>query len=200
MKVSPGNQLLFFLCCIIIAKDGWRINMYENRDHKKVTKEGADIKILNGSPCKIRRGEDRRLWVSTGDRDVPVTIHYCFPWSDPSRYISLRDDDGDEVVLLSDLNGVDDESRHVLQSALKQAGFVLEIIRILSIHEDFEIRNWHVITRQGSRRFQTQLDEWPYEVPGGGLIIQDLAGDLYYVEDPGKMDKTSKKLFWTVSG
>ena len=76
----------------------------------------------------------------------------------------------------------------------------MTVTRIISLNEDFEIRNWHVETRQGSRHFQTRLNEWPYEVPGGGLLIKDLAGDLYYVADPESMDKNSRKLFWTVSG
>jgi hypothetical protein len=30
-------------------------------------------------------------------------------------------------------------------------------------------------------RFQTPRDEWPREVPGGGLLIRDVAGELYFI-------------------
>ena len=33
------------------------------------------------------------------------------------------------------------------------------------------------------RTFQTRLDHWPCELPGGGLLIRDVAGDLYYIAD-----------------
>ena len=45
-------------------------------------------------------------------------------------------------------------------------------------------------------RFQTRLDAWPRRVPGGGVLIRDVAGDLYYVADPESLDKRSRDLLW----
>jgi hypothetical protein len=33
-------------------------------------------------------------------------------------------------------------------------------------------------------------------VPGGGIVIRDVAGDLYHVADPKRMDDRSKRLLW----
>ena len=148
---------------------------------------------------KIIRGEDSRIRIIRGSREVPVNIYCCFPWSAPGDFISLRDDDEEEVAFVSHLADIDKESRKVLESALEKSGFVMEITSIKNIDEDFEIRNWLVDTRQGVRKFQTKLDEWPYEAPGGGLLIKDLAGDLYFIADSIEMDKNSQKQLWTVS-
>lgn len=43
------------------------------------------------------------------------------------------------------------------------------------MEEEVEAFAWTVATRQGPRRFQTRLDDWPSELPGGGLLIRDLA-------------------------
>ena len=148
---------------------------------------------------KIVRGNDSRIRVICDNREIPVNIYCCFPWSAPGDYISLRDDDEEEVAFVSHLADIDEESRNILESALEKSGFVMEITSIKKIDEDFEIRNWLVTTRQGLRKFQTKLDEWPYEAPGGGLLIKDLAGDLYYISDSIELDKSSQKQLWTVS-
>ncbi len=83
-----------------------------------------------------------------------------------------------------------------LEIALAEAGFVLEIEQLLAIDEEIEIRTWQVRTCTGERSFQTPRDEWPREVPGGGLIIRDVAGDLFYVPDPDALDSASQRLLW----
>jgi len=83
-----------------------------------------------------------------------------------------------------------------LGTALLEAGFVMEIVRLESVEEEVEIRQWNVEALQGARLFQTRLDDWPRELPGGGVLIRDLAGDLCVVPDPGALDKHSRSLLW----
>jgi len=65
----------------------------------------------------------------------------------------------------------------------------------VSIDEEVEIRQWDVETRHGPRSFQTHLDDWPRSLPGGGLLIRDVGGDLYRLM-VGELDKASKELLW----
>jgi hypothetical protein len=56
-----------------------------------------------------------------------------------------------------------------------------------------------VDTLQGPRSFQTKRDEWPQEMPNGGLLIRDVAGDLFFIRDVGGLDDESRKrLAWYV--
>ena len=71
-----------------------------------------------------------------------------------------------------------------------------EVTRVLDIDEEVEIRQWTVETRQGRRSFQTHLDDWPRHLPNGGLLIRDVAGDLYRLATPSKMDAKSRELLW----
>ncbi|MEE8580585.1 MAG: DUF1854 domain-containing protein [Myxococcota bacterium] len=57
-------------------------------------------------------------------------------------------------------------------------------------------RAWPVRTRQGARSFQTKRDEWPRKMPGGGLLIRDVAGDLFFVPEPTDLDSKSQGLVW----
>ena len=127
---------------------------------------------------------------------VAVRLRQCFPWSEPRRHLSLRDEDDEEVALVDDPASLGAESRHALEHALAEAGFVLEVTRVLSIEEEVEIRQWTVETKHGPRSFQTHLDDWPRVLPAGGLLIRDVAGDLYLLAAPQKMDWRSKELLW----
>lgn len=144
----------------------------------------------------LRRGVDGRLLAMTETGSVAVRLRQCFPWSEPRMHLSLRDEDDNEVALLDDPASLDAESRRALEDALAEAGFVLEVTRVLEIDEEVEIRHWTVETKQGRRTFQTHLDDWPRLLPSGGRLIRDVGGDLYHLADPKLMDKRSRELLW----
>lgn len=144
----------------------------------------------------LERRSDGQLWAERRGEARPVWVRRCFPWSQPGRFISLRDHEKDEFALIRDLDDLDPDSRAVLAAALIEAGFVLEVQRVLDIDEEVEIRSWKVETVQGPRSFQTRLDDWPRPTPGGGLLIRDVAGDLYHVADPSALDPRSRGLLW----
>lgn len=147
---------------------------------------------------RLAKRSDGRLWATRDGESRAVWVQRCFPWSEPGRYVSLRDDGENEVALVRNPAELDPESGAVLESALLNAGFVFEVVRVLEIEEEVEIRHWRVLTRQGERRFQTRLDDWPSELPGGGLLIRDVAGDLYRVGEPGELDHRSRELLWAL--
>jgi hypothetical protein len=149
-----------------------------------------------GDRIVLERRQDGQLWARRRGEERAVFVRRCFPWSEPTDYVSLRDADEKEFALIRSLDELDDASREVLEQALAEAGFVLEITAIASVDEEVEIRNWRVETRQGPRSFQTRLDDWPRQVPSGGTLIRDVAGDLYYVKDPASLDKKSRELLW----
>jgi hypothetical protein len=150
-----------------------------------------------GAPdLRLERRADGQLWASIGGTHTKVTVLRCFPWSEPTRFVSLRDRDEEEVALIRDASDLDSSSREALELSLVEAGFVFEIEAILDLEEEIEIRSWVVHTQQGSRRFQTPRDEWPRELPDGGLLIRDVAGDLFRIADPEALDDRSQKHLW----
>ena len=151
-------------------------------------------------PPVLELGPDGRLRVTTGWETKAVVVRRCFPWSEPGKYISLRDEDQEEVALIKDVAELTPESRSALELAMAEAGFVFEVTRVIDVDEEVEIRHWQVDTRQGKRSFQTRLDDWPRALPGGGFLIRDVAGDLYRLPEPGTMDKNSQELLWAFVG
>ena len=154
-------------------------------------------KDLYGSEqLKLERRADGQLWADLDGEIRAVRVHRCFPWSEPGRFLSLRDTENEEFALVESVHGLCSGSRRVLEEALVEAGFVLEVTGITNVDEEVEIRTWKVVTRQGERTFQTRLDDWPTQLSGGGIVIKDVAGDLYHVADPENMDDRSRKWLW----
>lgn len=145
---------------------------------------------------QLERRTDGQLWATRGAEQVAVRVRRAFPWSEPGRFVSLRDQGDREFALVADPATLDTASRRALEAALDAAGFVFVVTAVQRIEEEVEIRTWHVVTRQGTRTLQTRLDEWPRALPGGGLLIRDVAGDLYRIEDLAALDATSRELLW----
>ena len=149
-------------------------------------------------PLKLNRRADGVLVVLRGEEEVPVKVQRIFPWSQPDRWASLRDDEDKEIALVENPGDLDADSAAALREALAEASFLFRIVKIHRVEEEFEIRVWDVDTESGRRTFQTPKDEWPRDVPGGALLIKDVAGDLFVVNDPEGLDPHSQKLLWAL--
>lgn len=147
-------------------------------------------------PLVLERRRDGRLWARARGFARVVHVRRCFPWTEPARFVSLRDDEGEEFAFVADPGALDGESRHALEAALADAAFVFDIVAVLGIEEEVELRHWRVRTRQGDRSFQTRLDDWPRSLHGGGLLVRDVTGDLYRLPEPAAMDRASRTLLW----
>jgi hypothetical protein len=145
---------------------------------------------------RLTHRADGQLWATRGEEERVVRVRRAFPWSEPGRFISLRDAGDREFALVAEPQALDAESRAALEAALEAAGFVFVVTAVSAIEEEVEIRTWRVATRQGGRTFQTRLDEWPRPLPGGGLLIRDVAGDLYRIDDLAALDAKSLELLW----
>lgn len=170
----------------------------DERAHESGYESGYDNgdQRADKSGLRVERRVDGRLWAGRDGSAVPVRMVRCFPWSSPARMLSLRDSDDAEVALVAHLSDLEDGSREVLGEALLEAGFVLDVVEVLKIEEDVEIRRWQVRTRQGDRSFQTALDAWPRDAPTGGLLIEDVAGDLFRIPPLDELDPQSQKKVW----
>ncbi len=168
--------------------------------HSAATRRGRSIgqqaPRRPAAGLELWRGSDGQLWARTVDQTRAVRPVRCFPWTEPTRYISLRDRDDEEVALVRDLTDLPHTGQRALGTALLEAGFVLVIDAVLDVDEEIEIRKFRVRTAKGIRNFQTFRDEWPEEMPDGGLMIKDVAGDLYLVPNPASLDARSRRMLW----
>jgi len=155
---------------------------------------GAEDKAVHGN------AKDDKDKGGVDERGVALRIAPCFPWSRAGRYISVRTSGDKEIALIGNLSELAKDTRRLVEQALAEIGFVLEITRVKSIETEIEVRNWVVETRQGPFTFQTKLDEWPDPLDDGNLVLRDVAGNLFLIPDPTTLDAQSRKLLWPFVG
>jgi hypothetical protein len=149
----------------------------------------------------ITRRKDHRLVHTASGEDgkpveTPVQAGSCFPWTMPDRYVFLKDDKHKEVVLLDDLSPLTDDERKLVLEEISQKNFVPKIEKISSIRRELDLFHWIVHTAAGDRSFMTNRHEAPRSLTGGRVLIRDISGDLYLVEDYKKLDPKSLKMLW----
>src|SRR2546425_3989649 len=109
----------------------------------------------------LERRADGRLWAARGDVERAVWVRRCFPWSEPARFVSLRDDEDREFALVRDPAELDPASRRVLEETMVAAGFVFEITRVMAIEEEVEIRHWRLQSTPGRGALSTRASTTP---------------------------------------
>ena len=168
----------------------------KTREAGPTLEPGLQARPERAPDLKLEWRKDGQLWAVRNGEEKPVRVRRLFPWSVPARHVSLRDAHDHEFALVGPREMLDAASAQALDEAMVAAGFVLEVTAVLDIDEEVEVRAWKVETRQGARTFQTHLDDWPRETPGGGLLIRDVAGDLYHVPRPAALDPESREWLW----
>src|ERR1700721_3817796 len=88
-----------------------------------------------------------------------VRVRRAFPWSQPNRYISLRDSEGKELLLIDDLSAIDAAQRKIIESALAATSFIPRILAVREVDVRFGHRQWRVVTDRGPIDFRVQERE-----------------------------------------
>src|SRR2546425_10076269 len=122
----------------------------------ELTMWGRHVAVV-ASELTLERRSDGQLWAVRGDAERAVWVRRCFPWSEPGRFVSLRDEDDNELALVGDPAELDPASRRVLEEAMAAAGFVFEVTRVMAIEEEVEIRHWRVGARPGHPPVPTRV-------------------------------------------
>ena len=154
--------------------------------------KGFEIYMKENQQLYYRKGNG-----NDGRKETEIFIKKCFPWSEPNRFLSLRDKDDNEICLIESLEDLDTETRETIKKYLEIVEFVMEITEIRKIEEDLELRRYEVQTVQGARIFQTELESWPEIRVDGSILIQDVGGDLFRIRSVSKLDQKSQKILQT---
>ena len=149
------------------------------------------------SPGTFRLSENGDLLYKTAQGEsIEVTPILCFPWMTQAEHISIRNNQGSELCLINNLIDLDEISQQSVAKALVPSAFMLNITHITEIRNEFELRSWKVITKQGPYCFQTPMDYWPRILNESTVLIQDVTGNMFCIEDFTKLDAESGKILW----
>jgi hypothetical protein len=118
--------------------------------------------------------------------------------SDPTRYISILEENGDEICLLTDPADVDEEARSVLRGELERRYLTFAVRRINAL--DVEAGNSYLDldTDKGRRDIVLQDADECIRVFGTRLLLVDVDGNRFEIADIDALDRRSAKLIGRV--
>ena len=148
-------------------------------------------------PHELRLFKDEKGAVGLdyrGDRRTAHRVVRNFPNSNPDRFISLLDKEGQEIGMVENPDELDPASREVLDAVLAEAYFVPTILEIRSIQADGEASSWDVRTEDGPRSFRVKSreDVSAREIPI--IYVTDVNNRKYRIEDYDDLDPEGKAM------
>ena len=133
-----------------------------------------------------------------GDRSYPdIWAVRAFPLSDLKHHIGLLDAKaGNKVIgIIADPTKLERTSRRILAHALDGHYFVPVITAILSMREEFGAVYFEVETDRGTRQFIAKgLRDGVRHLGNGELLIPDVDGNRYRIDDWRRLDTRSQRL------
>ena len=124
---------------------------------------------------------------------VDVRVRRAFPWSRPDAFISVRDGEGKELLLIDSIEQLDAGRRTVIESALADGSFVPRIVAIEDVDVRFGYQQWKVRTDRGPAQFRVQEREDIRFLPDGRFRIKDADGTVYEMVSLADLDEASRR-------
>jgi hypothetical protein len=145
---------------------------------------------------KLERDGRGEVVAHLAGRDEPlrnVKVARCFPWSLQEGFISILDKEGKELVLLTSLDGIDPESRKIIEEELRDKVFVPKIRRISRYRAEFDVVYITAETDRGEVTFQIRNRDDVRVLSPGRALFRDVDGNVYEVEQLRSLDRASQR-------
>jgi hypothetical protein len=137
--------------------------------------------------------QGRLVLIRPGMEDaVDVRIRRAFPWSSPSKHISIRAKDGKEILIVDDLENLPAPLRKTIEQYLSSTSLIPRIQRIVQVDVRFGFQQWSVQTDRGPADFRVQEREDIRFMPDGRFSIKDADGNLYELPPLNSLDEMSQ--------
>jgi len=135
------------------------------------------------------------LTLENGEFYPKVDLIRAYPFTKPREYISVRSPEGKEIGIIRELDAFPAKVVRILEQELERRYFTPNILKIYSIKEEFGYYYWHVDTEAGTRKFITKRDDQNIRLlKNNGVLITDVDGNRFVIEDYNKLDALSYKL------
>lgn len=144
--------------------------------------------------------KDRLRLTVAADRSYPtVKPVWAAPLSRPGQYLALLDGKGNEIALLPTLDELAPDSREAVLQEVRLRYLTARVEAVTQARQEFGVTYWSVLTDRGSRDFVTQnLQENAVWLSETHLLLLDVDGSRFEIEDVSRLDDHSRRLVETI--
>ncbi len=127
---------------------------------EKETEEMLKLRYLNRENAQFERTKGGFVSLRIGEEFYPrVHVIRMFPFSDPTKYISIRtpDEHSKEIGVIEDMKQVSDETAKMLNEQLNLRYFTPVIQKVINIKDEYGYAYFDVVTDRGACRFTINI-------------------------------------------
>ncbi len=168
--------------------------------HEEQMGEAGKIRYLEDSDFELFETESGSLRLTlAGEKSyVKVYAKRCFPFSQPSSFISLRGLENEEIGIIAELDLLDKRKRMLVEKELANMYFIPVITELVKVKSKFGNNIWNVLTERGEKRFITKgLNDTMVQIGPQRYLITDIEGNRYEL-DVEQLDEASARYFETL--
>ena len=165
-------------------------SMIENdilEQEKKSVEDIISIKAITADNAVFERTGGGFVRMTFAGKDYSrIAVHRCFPHSDPTAYISIREPEGDskEIGLIENLADLPAGTREMLEEQMALRYFAPKIQKIHAIKEEYGYSYWDVTTDKGRCRFTVRMGGGSvYTIGSNRYLVNDLDGNRFEIPD-----------------
>jgi outer membrane protein assembly factor BamB len=162
----------------------------------KITDE---VQFLDAVNLKIARNSFEELTIELPDGTTHTNVEAVrsFPLTDSNKYITLLDSEGKEIGIVRDIKQLPRESAETLLSELQKRYFMPKITKIYELDGEFGVTRWVVETNRGPVTFSMRTRYDVVSLENGRVLIKDVDGNRYEIENYHGLDPESIVLLET---
>ncbi|MBR5657986.1 MAG: DUF1854 domain-containing protein [Lachnospiraceae bacterium] len=165
------------------------------RKNVGVSQEAVDqmitTRLLDDAKVRFIKTEGGFLSLETEEKKYArVKVLRLFPFTDPNRYISVRDhnDKDREIGVIEDLAAMSEETQKLIHEQLDLYYFTPVITKIFSIKDEYGYAYFHVMTDAGECKFAINMGANAVaRLSDTRLLITDLDENRFEVRDVSKL-------------
>ena len=145
------------------------------------------------------QGSTLSMTTDDGARFPRVVLRDCFPMSDSTRFLSVRDattEEQDEIGILDDWEKLAEADRQAAAAELQLFYFVPQVRRIQSIKNEFGFLYFQVDTDKGPLEFvmRDNVISYARQVSETRWILIDVNNARFEIPDVSRLDVKSQRL------
>lgn len=151
--------------------------------------------ILDPADVRLTEQDDALCLVYQDKRSSDLSVVQCFPETDPGLWVSLRNTEGSEIGLISDLGELDVESRRIVDRRLRERYHIPEITRITRVERGPEGAQCFVDTEEGEYVILVRSEGDADTRSFPRVVLTDgPSGRRYRISDYTSLDRSSQAL------
>lgn len=153
-----------------------------------------DLRLLDPKKVRVKADAYGRLQLEVGfeERYGPLRAVRCLPLTQPTRFISLQDDEGTEIGIVPDLDALDRESRQAVEADLDLYYLKAKVQAIRRVEARNGVISWDLLTDRGERTVHVRDRQNIRPLPDGRTILTDIHDAKYEIPRFEDLDERSR--------